>query len=287
MARYKARSPRPRHTRPKVRATACTPAYSFELPILLNTDHESPPALRSGAASSLLDGRNPLEDQSTESLPTTTPTTQITNSLANLDDQSQTSLILTPTSPEASQSGHGGSTTHTTAGIVGPTGRERVRCQFRANEQTLPSIDESLAFRDRWVPDQIDAVQGGVFVNTGPISEQQAGPGHSPWSGLNRIPNNRHNNPPPRPDVNRGGRRGGLGKEKAAKVGGMRLTRACLRCFVYRIECDGHRPCAQCQRRMRTWNLGCTRQRLPERLEILLPGMLCSTSVTFRHIHSW
>lgn len=282
MARSKPPSPRPRRAgvpaaiRPNVRASVPHLASSFELPLLMDTGRQVAPAQRSRVASSL-DGHNPLEDQSTGSLPTTRSTTQTTSSSAKLDGQRRLSTNLTPTSSEASQSEHDASTTHATS-----VARRANRRPSRASEQILPSIDESLAFQGRWVPGQIDAVQDVEFVNTRPASEQHEDSGHSPWSGLNRPSDNQYGSTSPAElDVNRGGRRGGLGKEKAAKVGGMRQTRACLRCFVYRIECDGETPCSQCRRRMRTWNLGCTRQRLPERLEILLPGTLSDNDFTF------
>ena len=282
MARSKPPSPRLRRARlsaairPNVRASAPPPASSFELPILTNANDESVPAQRSGAAPPPLDVRSPLDDQSTGSLPTTRSTTQTTSSSAKLDDQRRLSTILTPSSSEASQSGHDVSTTHTTSNIVGLARRTAHRRPSRASEQILPNIDESLAFQGRWVPLQTDAIQDVEFVNTKPAPEQPEGSGDSPWSGLNRTLGNQNGSStsPTGSDPNRGGRRGGLGKEKAAKVGGMRHTRACLRCFVYRIECDGQNPCSQCRRRMRTWNLGCTRRRLPERLAHLLPGEL-------------
>ena len=44
--------------------------------------------------------------------------------------------------------------------------------------------------------------------------------------------------------------RSGPGRESVDKVGRTRLTRACLRCSVYNIECDELEPCSQCRTNM-------------------------------------
>jgi hypothetical protein len=271
MARSKSSSSKPRRQRI---LAAARPNVRPSVPSLVH-EHQPPNLQRDEDAHTHLSASNPLRDQSTGSLPTSRSTTQTSSSSAKLDQQRQLSTILTPNSSEASRSEDGVSTTRATANLVGHGHRFVRRSLSTAAEQVLPTIDETLAGQGRWATVHIDAMQDVEFVNTGPDPEPTVTQGHSPWSGLHQNAEFRPGgNSPEGSDVNRGGRRGGLGRVKAAKVGGMRLTRACLRCFVYRIECDELEPCSQCRRRMRTWNLGCTRRRLPERLSVLLPDII-------------
>lgn len=260
--------------RPNVRPSVPSPVSAFEFSLLVN-EHQPPDPQRDEAVPTHLGAYNLLRDQSTGSLPTSRSTTQTSSSSAKLDQQRRLSTILTPNSSEPSRSEDGASTTHATSNLVGH-GHLNVRRRLSAvAEQVLPTIDETLAGQGRWATGHIDAMQDVEFVNTGPDLEPTVTLGQSPWSGLHQNAELQPgSNSPEGLDVNRGGRRGGLGKVKAAKVGGMRHTRACLRCFVYRIECDELEPCSQCGRRMRTWNLGCTRRRLPERLSVLLPDII-------------
>ena len=280
MARSKPSSPKARRPpvlaaaiRPNVRASIPLPASSFEVPILVNGNLDVELVRHDQVPRSQLAGSNPPREQSTGSLLTSRSTTRTSSSSARLDVQRRLSTVLTPTSSEASQSEQDASSTHATLNIAAHGRRAANYRHLRATEQGLPSIDETLAGQGRWVPVHIDAVQDVEFVNTGPAPGHLVAQDQSPWSGLHQ-PADAISTSPTGSDVNRGGRKGGLGKEKATKVGGMRNTRACLRCFVYRIECDESEPCAPCRKRMRTWRLGCTRRRLPERLDILLPDIL-------------
>lgn len=72
----------------------------------------------------------------------------------------------------------------------------------------------------------------------------------------------------------RGGRKRPLSSEKSLHVVAMRHKGACLRCRLYRTECDNGEPCTSCNRKLRTWTIGCTRLRLQDASSLLLPGIL-------------
>lgn len=288
MARSKPSSPRTRPARilafirPNVRPSIPPPANAFELPIRLDTDHDSP-LDQHGRTLQGEHGRNSVNDQSTGSQPTSVSTTEPSSSSARLDGQRRLSRILTPTSSEGLSSERGAVTSRATSNLVGTQHRVNRRRYSRTIDHLTASIDETLLGQGRWVTPH-EPVQDVEFVpgrlSPEPPLPQSCSPrpshsppqSHSPWSGYPRTDDNEGGSASPK--ERRGGRKGGFEKEKAVKVGEMRQTKACLRCLFYRIECDDGDPCAQCRRKMRTWKLPCTRQRLPERLRLLFPDIL-------------
>jgi hypothetical protein len=216
-------------------------------------------------------GRSPMTDQSTGSLATSLSTAEPSNPSALLDGQRRLSTVLTPTSSEGTSSERGAVTSRATSNLVGNQHRVHRRRQARPTDHFSVSIDENLLGQGRWAPSQLETIQDVEFVPRGGSPQPPLPQSHSPWSGFPRSEESPGGSASPR--ERRGGRTGGFEKGKAAKVGEMRQIKACLRCLFYRIECDDGEPCAQCTRRMRTWKLPCSRQRLPERLDYLLPAI--------------
>lgn len=258
-------------------ASTVSATNAFELPLRMEIDTESP---HDQHERNILceNGQNPVSDQFGSSQTTSNYATEPSSSLVRLDGQRRLSTVLTPNTSEATNSELGALTSRATSNLVGREHRIRRRRRSSTDEHFTVSIAENLLLgQGRWMPPHPETIQDVEFVQGRPSEElrlpQSNSPqGQSPWSGLLR-PDDRQNDSAS-PIERRGGRKGGFEKKKAEKVGGMRQIKACLRCVYFRIECDGGEPCAQCRRRMRTWKLPCSRERLPERLHYLLPLIL-------------
>ena len=288
MARSKPTSTRARpkgvlaFIRPNVIASTSSPPNAFELPLRtsMDIDTESPLHQLEGDPP-CEDGRTPVNDQFGGSQPTSNSATEPSCSLARLERQRRLSTVLTPNTSETTNSERGALSSRATSNLIGHQRRVHRNSHSGPVEHFPVSIDENLAGQGRWMPSHFEPMQDVEFVSGTPSQELRLPQSNSPWSGFPRTDEGQSGGASPR--ERRGGRKGGFEKEKAVKVGEMRQIKACLRCWFYRIECDEGEPCAQCRRRMRTWNLPCSRERLPERLHYLLPSIL-TTPLEFERV---
>lgn len=269
--------------RPSVRPSIASPPSAFELPIRTNTDQDSPLDRQEQIVHGE-HGRAPINDQSTGSQATSLTTAESSSYSARLDGQIRLSTVVTPTSSEGASSERGAATSRATSNLVGSHHRVSRRRKSRPTDHSSVSIDEILLGQGRWAPPQPEIIQDVEFVSRGQSPEPPIPQSQSPWSGFPRNEDSPGGSASQR--ERRGGRTGGFQKEKAAKVGEMRQIKACLRCLFYRVECDDGEPCAQCRRRMRTWKLPCSRQRLPERLQFLFPDIL-TEHLEFKKVYAF